>query len=71
MVTPTPKPAEEITALDKRVTELEKGLKESLKREVTLARKVVALEKKLSGLETAHAMLRSNVSQVASAKLRG
>jgi len=69
MATATPKPAEEITALDKRVTALEEGLKQSLKREVTLARKIVALEKKLAGLETAHAMLRSNVSQVSSRKV--
>lgn len=54
------------TILDKRISELEKKLKESIKQEVMLARKIIILEKKLAGLEIAHSMLRLNVAQGAS-----
>ena len=53
-----------MTVLEKRVLELEKAIKESLKREVTLARKLVALEKTVHAIDIALRALRSQISQV-------
>lgn len=66
----TPNLNEEVSSLEKRVLELEKGLKASLKREEVLLRKTVALERLTKRLDEDLRLLRSHVSQVAQQKAR-
>lgn len=66
----TPNLNEDVTSLEKRVLELEKGLKQSLKREEILLRKVVGLERMTKRMDEDVRMLRSLISQVQQQKAR-